>query len=377
MQNTVDTLNFFLTVIFFGLAWTYEAIHFPRAYIFIIGFLGYAFLIILRMNSRSNRINISAYIASILLVILLEYNSRYIINYFIHILYILLIIELAVSLERKKDLWIGALIVVAGMYKYVTLIQYKPAISTYAEATFFLLLNFMSILVITLMQGLREEQYKLIEANIKLAAYSEEVKSLTEIKTRADIASRIHDGVGHNLTALIMQLEITSHLLDIKPDMARGHLDVAKETARDNLVKVRQAVKTLDQGNNTFDFDSLIRQFSNKTGVKISWEIDKDMLGNNELKECVYRAIQESLTNAIRHGKATEIGIELKTTADMLLLTIKDNGQVDTLPQIGYGLSKMVERFGSLSGYVEFEMDNGLLLKGWLPQIKEGTESND
>ncbi len=236
----------------------------------------------------------------------------------------------------------------------------------------------MSILVITLMQGLREEQYKLIEANIKLAAYSEEVKSLTEIKTRADIASRIHDGVGHNLTALIMQLEITSHLLDIKPDMARGHLDVAKETARDNLVKVRQAVKTLDQGNNTFDFDSLIRQFSNKTGVKISWEIDKDMLGNNELKECVYRAIQESLTNAIRHGKATEIGIELKTTADMLLLTIKDNGQVDTLPpQIGYGLSKMVERFGSLSGYVEFEMDNGLLLKGWLPQIKEGTESND
>lgn len=129
---------FFLTVIFFGLAWTYEAIHFPRAYIFIIGFfLGYAFLIILRMNSRSNRINISAYIASILLVILLEYNSRYIINYFIHILYILLIIELAVSLERKKDLWIGALIVVAGMYKYVTLIQYKPAISTYAEATFF------------------------------------------------------------------------------------------------------------------------------------------------------------------------------------------------------------------------------------------------
>ncbi len=130
-------IELFLTVIFFGLAWTYEAIHFPRAYIFIIGFLGYAFLIILRMKSWSNRINISAYIASILLVILLEYNSRYIINYFIHILYILLIIELAVSLERKKDLWIGALIVVAGMYKYVTLIQYKPAISTYAEATFF------------------------------------------------------------------------------------------------------------------------------------------------------------------------------------------------------------------------------------------------
>ncbi len=79
----------------------------------------------------------------------------------------------------------------------------------------------MSLVVIALMLGLREEQDKLIKANNKLEAYSKEVQKLTEVMTRADIASRIHDGVGHNLTALIMQLEMTSHLFEKSPNQAR------------------------------------------------------------------------------------------------------------------------------------------------------------
>ncbi|GKT32036.1 hypothetical protein ADUPG1_006307, partial [Aduncisulcus paluster] len=197
-----------------------------------------------------------------------------------------------------SELWIGLVIVGAGMYKYATLIQYKPAISTYAEALFFLLLNLMSIFIITLMQGLREERIKIMEANEKLKLYADEVRELTEIKTRADIAGKIHDGVGHNLTALIMQLEMTSHLLKNNPEMAVTHLEAAKETARDNLVQVRKAVKTLDRTYKSDSITELIKGFSNKTGVKISWEIDESLLQDFETKNCMYRAVQEAMTNA-------------------------------------------------------------------------------
>jgi len=364
-----------LTLLLFALAVSYDAIHFPRLYTFIAGFGLYFLLVVFRMKGLTGRLGLLSYLLSIGCILLLEFNSRYIINYFIHALYILLMIELAVSLKEKNELWMGGVIIISGMYKYVELIQYKPAMSTYAEAAFFIMINAMSIFVITLMQGLREEQSKLIRANTKLEAYSDEVKSLTEVKTKADIASIIHDGVGHNLTALIMQLEMTGHLMDSNPKMAKTHLEAAKETARDNLVQIRKAVKTMDTTSTQYDFNKLIRSFSLKTGVKISWEIDEESYLSIEQKECVYRSIQEGLTNAVRHGLASEVKINLEWLGQedkrIICLKIHDNGRIKKLPEIGYGLKTMIGRYEALGGRVQFKLENGLVIHATLPQIME------
>ena len=373
-------LEMCISLVLFFFALRYDSIHFPRAYFFIFGFLGFTGLIGVRMQTDRGGLTRMTYLMSVVLVMVLEYNSRYIINYFIHVLYVLLIVEMAVAVRKKSDLWVGIIVIVAGMYKYVTLIKFRPAMSTYAEAVFFMLVNLMSLVVIALMLGLREEQEKLIEANEKLEAYSNEVQSLTEIKTRADIASRIHDGVGHNLTALIMQLEMTSHLFEKNPKEAKKHLEMAKETARDNLVKVRRAVKTMDEGADSHDIETLIRQFSNKTGLKISWEIDHGLLTQTMQKECVYRAIQEAMTNALRHGKASEMWIELKRAGDgtdHIDLLIKDNGTIKDLPEAGYGMTKTRQRFESLHGTVDYEVQAGLILKGRLPLTNKGDEKLD
>lgn len=373
-------LEILMTFILFVFAIRYDSIHFPRAYFFILGFVGFMGLIVFRMQTGHERLTRGSYIISVFLVMVLEYNSRYIINYFIHVLYVLLIIEMAVAVRKRSDLWVGILVIIAGMYKYVTLIKYRPVLSTYAEAVFFMLLNIMSLVVIALMLGLREEQDKLIRANKKLEAYSREVQSLTEVKTRADIASRIHDGVGHNLTALIMQLEMTSHLFEKDPSQAKELLQRAKETARDNLVKVRQAVKTMDESTEQYDIEVLIKAFSNKTGLKISWEIDQNLLTSFPQKECVYRAIQEAMTNALRHGKASKMWIDLKPSEDTdgyIDLVIKDNGEIDHLPEAGYGMTKMKERFESLEGSIEYELEGGLIIRGRLPVTGEGDDSLD
>ena len=371
IEKHYRTIEVFVTALLFVLAVSYDAMHFPRMYTFIGGFLAFACLVLFRKHREDARALKLSYLLSIGCILLLELNSRYIINYFIHVLYILLMIELAVTLKRRSDLWIGGLIILGGMYKYVSLIQYKPSMSTYAEAVFFLMINLMSIFVITLMQGLRDEQVKLLKAKTKLEAYSDEVKALTEIKTRADVASIIHDGVGHNLTALIMQLEMTGHLMDTNPQMAKNHLEAAKETARDNLVQIRKAVKTLDAPESKHDFEQLIRRFSVKTGLKISWEIDTEIPMSAEQKQCIYRSIQEGLTNAVRHGHASQMQVVIQATGSGekqdIQVVLHDNGNIKDLPQMGYGLSKMAERYEDLGGRVHFKLDQGLRVTAFLP----------
>lgn len=360
----------FMVAILLGATLLYESIHVPRAYAFASGYFSFAVLILYRMKSKKNLKSLMSYLVSIALVMFLEYNSRYIINYFIHILYILLLLELTVTLTDLKQLWLGAAIVIAGMYKYIILINYKPAISTYAEAIFFLLLNLMSLFVITLMHGLREEQEKLIEANKKLEAYSLEVESLTEIKTRAEIAGKIHDGIGHNLTALIMQLEMTSHMLKSDSESATKLLEDAKATARQNLVEVRKAVKTMDMTTEQEDIEQLIRKFSIQTGVKISWEIG-DIFLQQDVQACVFSIVQEGLTNAVRHGHATAIEVVVADYQEPgnLIVTIKDNGQPPVQIETGYGLTKMKERIEALGGTLELVSADGFTIQAILPNM--------
>jgi len=277
-------------------------------------------------------------------------------------------IELSMTLKNIKDLWIGALIIMAGMYKYIVLVMYKPVISTYAELVFFLLLNAMSLIVIVLMQNVRDERRKLEQANIKLQSYSDQVEALTEIETRNTIASEIHDSLGHNLTALIMQLEMTSHLLSTDPENAKNLLNEAKDTARNNLVAVRKAVKAMDQASEVHDIERLIRDFSIKTGIQISWEIDQNCLRTFDEKKCIYRAIQETMTNAVRHGEATELNITLKCY-DRILLSVKDNGNTQAVVEFGYGLSKLKDRFEGLGGEISVILNDGFEFKGYLPVI--------
>jgi len=386
IENKFRIVEVGITAVLFVAALMYEAIHFPRAYQFIISFILFAGLIIMRYrmdkistsNKKSQVYILISYMISIVIVVSLEYNSRYIINYFIHILYILLLLELSVTLKEIKNLWVGMLIILAGMYKYTVLVTYKPAISTYAEALFFLLLNLMSLFVITLMYGIRAEQTKLQEANKKLEDYAGQVEHLTEVKTRADIAGQIHDGIGHNLTALIMQLEMTSHVVEYDVESAKKLLEDAKTTARNNLVEIRKAVKTMDMREPELDLDTLIRRFSIQTGVKISWEIDLEILKSNEEHICIYRTIQEALTNAVRHGKATDIKILLKENTECegplgrggVLLTIKDNGHVIEPIEFGFGLKKMHARFENLNGSLNMQVNKGLELKGYIPHAE-------
>ncbi|MDE7403876.1 MAG: sensor histidine kinase, partial [Lachnospiraceae bacterium] len=85
--------------------------------------------------------------------------------------------------------------------------------------------------------------------------------------------------------------------------------------------------------------------------------------------------VQESITNAIRHGKASKIGIAITMEYNIINIWIKDNGIGCTHIEKGFGLHHMEERLGMLHGSLKCFVDNGFVLEASIP-IRWGEEGN-
>ena len=79
---------------------------------------------------------------------------------------------------------------------------------------------------------------------------------------------------------------------------------------------------------------------------------------------CLYRCLQESLTNAVRHGKASNISVQLHFDDQQLRLQIEDNGIGMKEIQFGFGLSGMKERLEQVQGTlsVQSNVEQGTLI---------------
>jgi signal transduction histidine kinase len=73
-----------------------------------------------------------------------------------------------------------------------------------------------------------------------------------------------------------------------------------------------------------------------------------------DLNLALYRTVQEALTNAVRHGKASEVRVSFWVESGVVLVAIADNGRSSLEMVKGIGLSGMEERIGALGGTVSF-----------------------
>ena len=98
------------------------------------------------------------------------------------------------------------------------------------------------LLVFTLYKVYHEESvrnkelYKeLLITHIQLKQYSEEIKHLAKLQERNNIARDLQDTLGHELTGLIMQMEMTSRLMEQDYEKGKAVLEEAKDSARGSL----------------------------------------------------------------------------------------------------------------------------------------------
>ncbi|BEP28261.1 sensor histidine kinase [Helicovermis profundi] len=372
-KKKITIIKLLVFIFLIGIGIIYENMSKERLTLYIIFISAFLLLNISKKIFRKKELfYIISFVIEILIIFLIEYYSRYYINYIFHSLYLITIIDCTLNLKIKSALFISILAVLTSLIKYVNLLTIALNFNTIAEMVFFLILSVLvvsSILFLKYYKIEKENKEKLLkelENSHKKLIESSKLDALLKLqKQRTNIAREIHDTLGHNMMATIMQLEMLSLKIDAKDTEAINLTVNIKKEVRESLNQVRNAVNTLKY----FDIngiEKLIGDFISKSNVKIDKKIEL-YTRNDLIISCIYRIIQESLTNSIRHGNASQISINIIEENKGVNILIEDNGKVLENWEIGFGLKSMRERVLELSGYIEFESENGFKISGFIP----------
>jgi two-component system, NarL family, sensor histidine kinase UhpB len=207
-----------------------------------------------------------------------------------------------------------------------------------------------------------EKLYKQLRA---LTAHLQSVRE--EESTR--IAREIHDDLGQTLTAVKMDLALLYDLIGEKDKTLNDKLqsisnlvDSAIQTVRKITTELRPGI--LDNLGIAPALEWQAEDFEKRTGIKCNFSASlTEMQMDRNISTTLYRITQESLTNIIRHAKATHVSIELNVTDHEIILKIKDNGIGFSLDDLkkpsSFGILGMKERVLSIGGSVSVEGAKG------------------
>ena len=199
---------------------------------------------------------------------------------------------------------------------------------------------------------------------------------------RKSISRELHDQVGQMLTALRMELGNLELLRDSPGADFPEHLGSAKTLAEQTLRTVRDMAmglrpSVLDDLGLASALKWQAREFARRSGIPVDVQIEGSVERLPEShRTCVYRIVQEALTNCARHAKASSIRITCQGTGELVSLMVQDDG-VGFDPQRitgrGLGLIGMEERVRELGGKVSIfsQQQKGTLLRAEIPSTGE------
>ncbi|WNR43927.1 sensor histidine kinase [Paenibacillus roseipurpureus] len=201
-----------------------------------------------------------------------------------------------------------------------------------------------------------QRQYHLIhEQNNVLEQYANQIEQLTLVEERNRMARELHDTVGHTFTSVIMGMDAVSYLIEVSPEKAKEKLDVLRGVTRAGLEEVRRSIHQMvpQEGDVllSHQLSHLANEFALHTGTHIEFTTVSEEFDIPKLtKLSLIRCLQESLTNAKRHGKASSIQIVLTYADDQVSLRVEDDGVGTSDLKVGFGINAMQERISALQG---------------------------
>jgi signal transduction histidine kinase len=184
---------------------------------------------------------------------------------------------------------------------------------------------------------------------------------------RQRIARDLHDEIGHQLTALSLQLEVASHASDGQVTSA---VATARGLSRELLASVRNVVGVL-RTNEPLAVEPALRMLS--TGIpypRVHLDVPHGLTVNGPAQaDALFHCVQEALTNAVRHSGAANIWVHLQADPTGLEVRVRDDGRGAGTLTPGLGLQGMRERLEELGGTLQLqtEADCGFELRARVP----------
>ena len=199
---------------------------------------------------------------------------------------------------------------------------------------------------------------ELAAANERLRIQSAQVDELATVRERHRLAREIHDGLGHYLTVINVQLEAAGSLLEQDPQRAAGALAKATRLSREALAEVRRSVADVHRDEPPGALAARIEALCVEAGDSARCAVTGSPRALATAAEhALFRAAQEGLTNVRKHaGDApAELRLDYRERTRVTLRIANEGGGLsapaaEASPTAGFGLRGMRERVELLGG---------------------------
>jgi signal transduction histidine kinase len=188
-------------------------------------------------------------------------------------------------------------------------------------------------------------------------------KELAVERERKRVVQAIHDGVGHYLTAAVVQLEASRVVQQAANDNATQCFARARTLLQKAMGEVRQAATAMANPLAERSFQTAVAELiatNVEAGMTTPLLVEGTARPLPPLVEfAVFRGLQEALTNARRHSGASRVEVRLMYEAQCIRLRVADNGRGAERVDERMGLAGIRERVNQLGGDIAIEATQG------------------
>ena len=243
----------------------------------------------------------------------------------------------------------------------------------------FNIILFIIFMIIYILKQIQENEYiskklsMVAMINKKMQKYVIVTEKFGEKNERKRLARELHDTIGHALAGMAVGVDACITMIDKNPQLAKAQLKIISKAIRKGMKDVRNSLNKmrpdfLQQYRLKEAIEKMKEEISDVTDLKINLNYQIDKTGfDTKIEDILFRVIQESITNSIRHGLATVVDIDIYKENNLLCLKIKDNGKGCKAINYGFGLKQMVERVSQIRGDINFYSENGFTTEIKIP----------
>ncbi|HCB01613.1 MAG TPA: hypothetical protein DEP19_04445 [Anaerolineae bacterium] len=224
---------------------------------------------------------------------------------------------------------------------------------------------------------LRLDRYRtLLTQRENLRQMAERVVSAQE-EERKRLSRELHDDLGQALIAHILKLKNLQSQTNLTTEF-----DKLIEDANHIINRMRQIAQDmrpalLDTLGLVSALETHSKEFGSRSNLPVTFEADSDIPKLSDVHSItLYRILQETLTNIIKHSNATQVWVDLNVDNKNIILTVQDNGiGFVSTSQNGMGISNLRERLALVGGALTITsaLSKGTIVSASLP-LEESTQ---
>jgi signal transduction histidine kinase len=226
--------------------------------------------------------------------------------------------------------------------------------------------RFLGVTVVLLIVGLAGERFR--SRRDRWARYQAEVRRTrvsTEQAERVRMARELHDVLAHSLSSINVQAGMGLHLIESRPERAAEALAAIKTASKDALDEVRSVIGALRSDPSGqppirpqpgLDRLEELAEPARASGIQVVIDNALEAPPSSAVQLALYRIVQESMTNIVRHSDARSVAVTITEAGDSIDLRIADDGSAvpsAPRPADARGLVGMEERAVLLGGTLE------------------------